>query len=189
MNASFEDWLACQRMYNVTPSVVDAPRVFDGVVKVRFLAQVPAGSDSPRELYDEDKVLAAGFVDEDETVELLLVKDTYRAEPCLVLVRSAPSYFDNDDSFALEVEVYDVAAGQAALVERVRQACTEDSFEELSEDERDENVAATLSATRTSSAASTGSSPNASFGGTSRRPSRPFSPLRDDRPWWKRLFS
>ena len=188
MNASFEDWLACQRMYNVTPSVVDAPRVFEGVVKVRFLAQVPAGSDSPRELYDEDNVLAAGFVDEDETVELLLVKDTYRAEPCLVLVRSAPSYFDNDDSFALEVEVYDVAVGQATLVERVRQACTEDSFEDLSEEtrdeeERDKGVAAAL---RTPS--SSGSS-HAPFGGASRRPARPFSPLRDDRPWWKRLFS
>jgi len=178
--ASFDVWLACQRMYNVTPSVVETSAV--GPLKVRFLAQVASCDESPQDLYDEGNVLACGFEDEDETIELVVVKDTYQEQPCLVLLRSASSYFDGDESQALEVQVYDPSVGAAHLIEQLRQACTPDSFEDLSDTAQVgefESGAHPLSG----STSRTGQSP------ASRNSVRPFSALRDNRPWWQRLFS
>lgn len=169
MNAPFDDWAACQRLFNVTPQHVEV--LSAGPVKVRFLAQLSECSDSPRGIYDDEKVLAGGLSSDDDAVELSLVRDEYRGEPCYLLIRTAPSFFGDDASYALEVHVYDGAQLEAGLVDLLRKSCSEDSFEDLTVEEPSATKDPVNSAVQHS------------------RPPQSFSEWLESLPWWKKLFS
>lgn len=169
MNAPFDDWAACQRLFNVTPQYVEV--LSEGPVKVRFLAQLSECSDSPRDIYDDEKVLAGGLSSEDDAVELSLVRDEYRGEPCYLLIRTAPSFFGDDASYALEVHVYAGVHPEADLVDQLRKACSEDSFEDLTIEESSATEAPGNSTMQHS------------------LPPQSFSEWLESLPWWKKLFS
>ncbi len=167
MTASFEQWRACQRFANVTPLHVEA--FPEGELQLRFLAQIAECDGRLGDFYDDEDVLAQGFEDEDETVEVLAIREEFMGKPCFIVVRVAPSVFGTYDSHAMDVEVWDaLRTPKERIVERVRSAVTADSF-----DDGGEEVIAPV--------------PSELSRKTGHLPS--YRHLNEKRSWWQRLFS
>jgi hypothetical protein len=135
MSQNFDLWVACQRVFNVTPAIVDDKRALEGGGVVRFLATTRSENYGVflEDVYkSETAVLATGMMDEEETERVLAVEDDFMDEPSFMVVRVAPSYLD-EDTFALEVEVFVKATDETRtqVIERVKECSLEGHFENL----------------------------------------------------------
>ncbi|KWA83920.1 hypothetical protein WL29_21375 [Burkholderia ubonensis] len=129
MKANFALWTACQRLYNVTPVVVEDLREMLG--EVRFLANLRNDDGTEVEdLYDDSDILAIGNEDEEGFIRLVAVEDFFFNERCIVVARAAASYLE-DNAKALEVIVFVSAtdATRQQAVQLVREASLEGAFE------------------------------------------------------------
>jgi hypothetical protein len=146
MSQNFDLWVACQRVFNVTPAIVDDQRTLDGGGVVRFLATTRSDSHGVylEEIYeDEESVLATGWLDKDETERVLAAEEDFMGAPAYLVIRAAQSYF-HEDTFCLEVEVFVNAtdATRDQVIEAVKKASIYDSFENLWLERHEEDIAA-----------------------------------------------
>jgi hypothetical protein len=135
LSQNFDLWVACQRVFNVTPAIVDDNRTLDGGGVVRFLTTTRSDNYGVflEEMFErEDAVLATGLMDEEDTERIIAIEDDFDGESRYMVVRAAPSYLD-EDTISLEVEVF-LESSPATLVqviETVRQCSREGTFENL----------------------------------------------------------
>jgi len=135
LSQSFDLWVACQRVFNVTPAIVDDNRTLEGGGVVRFLATTRSDNYGVflEEMFErEDAVLATGLMDDEDTERIIALEDDFDGESRYMVVRAAPSYLD-EDTIALEVEVFleSSPASLAQVVETVKQCSREGTFENL----------------------------------------------------------
>jgi hypothetical protein len=134
MSQNFDLWVACQRVFNVTPALVDDRRTEVGGV-VRFLATARSDSHGAylEEIYEDDaSVLATGWLDEAETERILASKEDFMGAPAHLVIRAAQSYL-HEDTFTLQVEVFVNATDETRqqAIDAVKQSSVEGSFDNL----------------------------------------------------------
>jgi hypothetical protein len=135
VSTDFDLWVACQRVFNVTPSIVDDKRTPDGGGLVRFLATTRSDNYGVflEQLFENDEgVIATGLMDEADTERILAIEDDFDGESRYLVVRAAPSYLD-EDVISLEVEVYleSSPATLAEVIDMVKRCSREGTFENL----------------------------------------------------------
>jgi hypothetical protein len=135
MSQNFDLWVACQRVFNVTPAIVDDRRTPEGGGVVRFLATTRSADYGVflEDLFGKGEyVFATGLMDEADTERILAIEDDFDGESRYMVVRAAPSYLD-EDMISLEVEVFLESSPETLrqVVETVKQCSREGTFENL----------------------------------------------------------
>ncbi|KVP65584.1 hypothetical protein WJ96_04240 [Burkholderia ubonensis] len=129
MTQDFALWAACQRLFNVTPALVEDLRADKGEVRFLATARNWSGSDLDDLYDDEDKILAIGYEDEEGDDRLVAVEEFFMGVPCIVVARTLGSYLE-DDTRALDVTVFVTVSDETRnqAIERVKAESLEDYF-------------------------------------------------------------
>lgn len=138
MSAEFALWAACHRIYNQMPTLVSDERIQDGGGQVRFMMTFQ-GSDgeSLESLYDEERILATGFEDEDANVHLMAVEDQFMGAPCVLLVRTAVSHVDSTAVAEVTVLLNAHSEARCEAVAKIRETSRHEFKNYLEERERE----------------------------------------------------
>lgn len=138
-NRDFALWAACHRIYNQMPTLVSDERDATGGGQVRFMMTLHgADGESLESVYDEDRILALGYEDEDTSVHLMAVEEDFMGVPCIVFVRTAASYVDSTAVAEVTVFLEHYAESQHAAIAQVRDASRPDYFENYLEERQQE---------------------------------------------------
>ncbi|KVP16826.1 hypothetical protein [Burkholderia ubonensis] len=138
MQENFTLWTACQRLFNVTPALVEDLRAEKGEVRFLATARNWSGVDVDDLYDDQDNILALGLGDDDGDDRVVAVEEHFLGVPCVVVVNARMSYLE-DDTRALEVTVFVTVSDETRnqAIELVKSASLEQYFENRWQDRQD----------------------------------------------------